>query len=65
MSQLPPKFENLGEKLCLVTAVMPVSGGLGGLYPTRNLGVQFSYSNQEGGGGKIMPTTIAPLGLKT
>ena len=50
MSQLPPKFENLGEKLCLVTAVMPVSGGLGGLYPTRNLGVQFSYSNQEGGG---------------
>ena len=40
---------------------MSLAGGLGGLYPTRNLGFKLTLFQPSGeGGGQIMPTTFRP-----
>ena len=50
------KLENSKRSsFCLPIAVMPLAGGQGGLYPTRNLGVQLSLLQP---GGQIIPTTL-------
>ena len=43
------------DHCCLPIPVMPLEGGQGGLYPTRNLGVQLTLLQL---GGKIIPTAL-------